>query len=29
MRILALDVSTGTQDIFLFDSAPPVENPSR
>jgi len=26
MRILALDVGTGTQDILLFDSAQPVEN---
>src|SRR3990172_10090846 len=26
MRILAVDVGTGTQDILLFDSAQPVEN---
>ena len=26
MRILAVDVGTGTQDIVLFDSAQPVEN---
>jgi uncharacterized protein (DUF1786 family) len=26
MRILALDVGTGTQDILLFDSTQPVEN---
>jgi uncharacterized protein (DUF1786 family) len=26
MRILAIDVGTGTQDILLFDSAGPVEN---
>lgn len=26
MRILAIDVGTGTQDILLFDSAQPVEN---
>ncbi len=26
MRILAIDVGTGTQDILLFDSARPVEN---
>src|SRR5262245_13364471 len=26
MRILAVDVGTGTQDILLFDSAGPVEN---
>jgi uncharacterized protein (DUF1786 family) len=26
MRILAIDVGTGTQDILLFDSAQPIEN---
>ncbi len=26
MRILAVDVGTGTQDILLFDSAQPIEN---
>src|SRR3989337_1909670 len=26
MKILAIDVGTGTQDILLFDSAGPVEN---
>jgi uncharacterized protein (DUF1786 family) len=26
MRVLAIDVGTGTQDILLFDSAQPVEN---
>ena len=26
MRILAVDMGTGTQDILLFDSAQPVEN---
>ncbi|MHB8377604.1 MAG: DUF1786 family protein [Dehalococcoidia bacterium] len=26
MRILALDMGTGTQDILLFDSAQPIEN---
>src|SRR5207237_1037847 len=26
MRILAIDVGTGTQDILLFDSAQPLEN---
>ena len=26
MRILAVDVGTGTQDILLFDSKQPVEN---
>jgi len=26
MRILALDVGTGTQDILVFDTAGPVEN---
>src|SRR5713101_4712066 len=26
MRILAVDVGTGTQDILLFDSTQPVEN---
>src|SRR3990172_1019207 len=26
MRILAVDVGTGTQDIVLFDTAQPVEN---
>ena len=26
MRILAIDVGTGTQDILLFDSTQPVEN---
>ena len=26
MRILAIDVGTGTQDILLFDSDGPVEN---
>ena len=26
MRILAIDVGTGTQDILLFDSEQPIEN---
>ena len=26
MRILAIDVGTGTQDILLFDSSQPIEN---
>ncbi len=26
MRILAIDVGTGTQDILLFDSTQPIEN---
>ena len=26
MRILAVDVGTGTQDILLFDTSGPVEN---
>src|SRR5262245_38432553 len=26
MRILAIDMGTGTQDILLFDSAKPAEN---
>ncbi len=26
MRILAIDIGTGTQDILLFDSAQPIEN---
>src|SRR5437879_12943393 len=26
MRILAIDVGTGTQDILLFDSGQPIEN---
>ena len=26
MRILAVDMGTGTQDILLFDSSGPVEN---
>jgi uncharacterized protein (DUF1786 family) len=26
MRILAIDMGTGTQDILLFDSEKPVEN---
>ena len=26
MRILAVDVGTGTQDILLFDSSGPIEN---
>ena len=26
MKILAIDMGTGTQDILLFDSAGPVEN---
>ncbi len=26
MRILTVDVGTGTQDILLFDSEQPVEN---
>ena len=26
MRILAIDMGTGTQDILLFDSDKPVEN---
>ncbi|MEO6398536.1 MAG: pyruvate formate lyase-activating protein, partial [Tepidiformaceae bacterium] len=26
MRILAIDMGTGTQDILLFDSENPVEN---
>ncbi|HNP72527.1 MAG TPA: DUF1786 family protein, partial [Kouleothrix sp.] len=26
MRILAIDIGTGTQDILLFDSAGPIEN---
>ena len=26
MKILALDMGTGTQDILLFDSEQPIEN---
>jgi uncharacterized protein (DUF1786 family) len=26
MRVLAIDVGTGTQDILLFDSDGPIEN---
>jgi len=26
MRILAVDIGTGTQDILLFDSSQPIEN---
>src|SRR5688572_24432420 len=29
MRILAIDMGTGTQDILLFDSERPVENSSK
>ncbi|GAG38732.1 unnamed protein product, partial [marine sediment metagenome] len=29
MRILAVDMGTGTQDILLFDSTKPVENALR
>lgn len=29
MRILAIDMGTGTQDILLFDSSGPVENSAK